>query len=514
MSFDPFKYHYALVEALVKLTPQQVVDLMEGLLEAGALNLDARNEQGFNLLEAYSIKSMVAPCVIEFIDRIGRSDLYTEKGQNSWAVITQQLNRWAQVGGNWQQSDQALAMMINKVDPQWWRSMDGPGDDEGSRLYVQIANLKEKGNHSFASLLGRGIAPDARVGSRYALAASAIQEETQLLAYLKAGGNIEDAVEMGGQVPLWRHLTEHAPYIPATVLKQSIPASAHSVIEADQLVRQVRRHRKNLLEMHKQLKSLPDWPSTLRFDGTPVWLWALGLRPDILNHLLQVKRRGVDTSARDPKGRNMWFWAHKTSETDEATFSTIKAYLPLDQTVLDHQGHGLITQLFKEELLRNASKNSWNNPMKLLELHGGDVQYLLAGIENINLKSAFLKLNQDKQSNLARMFCSLIRHEETRKRMTPEQRGMCLCAGSIFSSTISDFRWEKEADDLVHDCEKLGIIWPDCSALNAAYQKNEYNLIGKKASEFQQLWHINYQAQKIGSQTAPTSTQARPARRI
>lgn len=514
MTINPFKYHYALVEALVKLTSQQAVDLMEGLFEAGALNLDARNEQGLNLLEAYALKSMVAPCVVEFLDRIGRSDLYTEKGQHSWLVITQQLKRWAPVGGNWQQSDQALAMMINKVEPNWWRSMDRPGDDEGGRLYVQIANMKEKSNHSFASLLKRGINPNARVGNSRTLTASTIREEPQLLAYLQVGGNLENAVEIGGEVPLWRHLAEHAPHISEGFLNQSTPPSTHFVIQKDRLVRQVRNHRKNLVEMHKQLKSLPDWPSTLRFDGTPVWLWALSFRPDILSHLLQVKRRAVDTSARDRQGRSMWFWAHKTSEADADTFAVIQQYLPLDQTVLDHQGHGLITQLFKQDLLRNTDTKSWNNPIKLLELHDGDPQYLLAGIEEINLNRAFLKLNGDNHPNLARMFCSLIRHDETRKRMTPEQRGMCLCAASIFHSSISIFNWEREADDLVHDCETLGIIWPDCSALDAVYQKNKYSAKGEKMSEFVKLWESNYQAQQIGAQTTPTSIQARPARRI
>lgn len=523
MTTSPFSFQSALVSAMVKLTAGQQVDLLEGLHQRGALDLDTANENGANLLEALSEQTFASPGLVGFLDRIGRSDLYAKPASGTWRIMDQQLLRWLPTSGiDYAERDQALAMMIAKADPGWWKALDISGDDEGSFAANKIAKLENKACESLRSLWNRGVDVHARRGPTRILAVASMRREEILDYYLAAGGRLDVNTEelVLKPVPFWRSLAQSAYHrLGGEIYRWAKQGNADlGLLETDNELRGVSLAKKNVVEMSKKLTGIKDWPHTQLMDGTPAWLWALSLRGETLKILLDKKKQQPNLQDRDLRGRGIWFWAFTHIHPDQATLEKLNLLIPGEANMRDPQGRGLITQLLEHAGNAPFKKgiSKWCNPLSLLSWDGvKDRGALLDGLEQVDFLPLIIQATVSDNYQLPAPLYQLAINPETRTALTPTQRGICLCAASIFYKRMDEAgqkEWRSKREAIWADCEALGVVWPKMEPFEKIMQTMQLNS-PRNLLEIN-IWKTGRERQEIADHTLPSGHGRMGSRRI
>jgi hypothetical protein len=525
MAYQKSSYQASLVASLVKLHPTQQVSLLEGLYRHGALDLDAVNEKGLNLIEAMLDETNASADLVHFMDRIGRSDLYAQPGNNTWHIMNKQLMRWmttASVNSN--ERDASLSLMINQVDPGWWKHFDGEYDDEGSVAASKLTRLESRGVQSLRSLWARGVDLHCRYGKDRALSVSLMRREEMLDCFLEKGGNLDlDTYEnKTPSIPLWRHLSQNSPQqLGWSILEMRKSDPLQSTLwNNDQLLREVSSNKKSLSKMTKKLFEAADWPHTKRLDGTPAWLWAMSLRGETLKVFLDRKRNSPTLTERDAQGRGAWFWALTNTTPDPDALDKLNQVLPAHIYAKDSQGRGLITQLLdyaaQPPFIKEVTK--WHALLDLLSWDKiTDRSILLDGLDGVDLAPLFANAAVSENYSRPKPLYELLINPETRAAMNPTQRGICLCGATIFykrqgSTGQQPAEWNGMREAIWKDCENLGIEWPEMAPFEAIMKTMQ--LTSERDLFEIASWKTGLERQSLSQQTT-TIHRSRPgARRI
>ena len=470
-------FHTALVQVLKSEAPLVKVAVLQGLYDRQALDLDIVNEEGRNLLEALCQTEPLCQEVIEFIDAIGRTDLYANPHNGKWALMDQQI-KWCQsYSSSWEKRSQTLAKMIDRVQEQYWASYDQDNSDNGSSLTRKLSKLGEHAAAPLTSLWQRGVDPHARMANSE-MAICPISTNDALNAYLYAGGNLEELTYLDtlypNTYPVWRHLYDRTGGLYPSLQKEAAKGNISvEMLKFDEYGKHVKDARGNQAEMTKRIIQHSNWNTVKQYNGTPFWLYTLSLRSDLLDNYLERKRKRPDFSEKDPFGRSVWFWANiQGFQQNPSLVDALRQELSDDFSVLNNKEEGLYVQILKHWINKLSEHNHYDGiaPSHLSQ------EQIWNKVETLPIASMYRKslefynehgyaTNNNQKNNLhAAWLLSLAVSNAPLDQLGAEQRGMLASTLLLHTNIIGEFgRYiQKKGLYALHLLTHDNIIWPDC----------------------------------------------------
>lgn len=458
-------FHDALEQALRTDSAKISVGVLSGLHERGALDLDGIDGDKLTLFDRIMLHRPLATDHIQFLDSIGRSDVYAAPGDEGWSLMDRQL--WFVVKNQIEGDACALALMIDKVQAQWWRTHDHPKGDEATTVVAALSPLSHAAL-PLRALWRRGVDPHGRLGNKERLIAVQYMTRADTVeAYIHAGGDLNAPAMLaaGKDYAMWRPIMKRCDALVDTFSDANVRGLIDSdQFELDHYLKKAHLARKNISEMMKVITTRDDWHEATTHTGGPVWMDLVHSRRDLLDVFIGRKRKRPDFSQRDSEGRTAWHLACvRSGGMDEAMFNLLDGEIPHQQHMLADNGDGLATQVLKTIVRRNKIPAGTIQAVLGLREKVGD-SLLLAKIEQVDLTSSYMRAGDAAWTPDA--LFELLECEATHARLTPEQRGHII-AGCILGEKQLNYKSQKlwkqmlQQGDLVRSFLHLGVHWPD-----------------------------------------------------
>lgn len=518
-------FHQALIQMFKTQPPEVKVSVLSGLYQRNVLDLDIENDKGLRFLDALCLSESLHPDIIDFINHIGRPDLYAQPHYGKWIIADQQI-RWSKeyIGSPLPRS-QTLSKIIDQVNEQYWLQKDKPNADPGSTLMYILGKLPHETHLPLVSLWKRGVHPEARLSSSW-LAAASIHLHHTVNAYQEAGGNLEaDAFFPSyhkDTYPLWRHIYEKNTNLVSTfsALADSQTISK-SLFEIDQYGKEVVNVSGNHSEMVKKIIQRSDWNTLKRYNNDPFWLYTLQTRPELFETYIERKRKRPNFKEQDHLGRSVWFWANTTGYQDQNTFHLLHQEAPDEDLIYDHKGQGLGVQLLQFWVNQKTSIDYATIPYSSLS-H----DQLWSKVDQLPIQQQYKKSIEENQFKLTSSnntdnlyeawLLHLALHCKPTDRLTPEQRGY-LAASIVLHSGFASYGKMSRLTELVKETgveclQQLthqSIVWPEPSIELIEKRKiNSYPFDQEKINFYLNQWESIYQKQKLEKEMHRTSSSA------
>lgn len=508
-------FHKAISDSLFNQQTSVKIDVLSGLHERGALDLDVLDEHGETLLGHMSKRQALPPEIIDFLDGIGRSDVYAQPKQGSFSLLDQHLRWLEQSTAKTTKIDDTLARMIARVDRSWWLGQDNHGDDPGSAMVATLAQCKCS-HLSLTALWNRGVATDARLGlPDRPLAVRGLSAQSAFQAYLDTGADLSAPLDLSGNSPaIWRVILAQSDEV-KDLVKETVDRGRIEPGQGgrDLYLKDLRLMRSNRADMIKHLFSRPDWQEIHNCYGTPAWLYAVSQRGDVLGELIERKRKRPDFAQRDHRGRSAWFWGllrGALNPKEPELLARVMEELPPERYLPDSQGRGIMTQIAAQVLATGKTPQNLMSFMAMLD--GQSDEVLFAGLDEVDFSVA-LPRTHNGGSDLQcppLMGLALLCTPRANAFLTPSQRGHIVATtllNDIYMNSYYKDQWLSVMDKQPHLLEPLSWPEPDTVRLHLR-DRNEYNGGERMLALSKALrgrWQMDWQAQEIGKHTTPAA---------